>query len=165
MDALSTTGGLFGPAVKGVWLMREIATVLAKFDIVLGTILFLCTVIKWYVLKARIEANGWKSMNPCEVMTLIMYTIPVFGQMCFLALMTTLDEGAARKREEAGRLQVACQEILGQPEEFPEHVVGEVDGVRRRCDRIYGGEALFAGEGCRSADMEVVGHKCCGGVR
>lgn len=102
MDALSTTGGLFGPAVKGVWLMREIATVLAKFDVVLGTILFLCTVIKWYVLKARIEANGWKSMNPCEVMTLIMYTIPVFGQMCFLALMTTLDEGAARKREEAG---------------------------------------------------------------
>ena len=93
---------LQGPAVKGVWLMREIATVLAKFDVVLGTILFLCTVIKWYVLKARIEANGWRSMNPCEVMTLIMYTIPVFGQMCFLALMTTLDEGAARKREEAG---------------------------------------------------------------
>ena len=91
-----------GPAVKGVWLMREIAIAAARFDVVLGGILFMCTVIKGYVLKARIEANGWKSMNPCEVMTLIMYTIPVFGQMCFLALMTTLDEGAALKREEAG---------------------------------------------------------------
>ena len=93
MDALSTTGGLQGPDAKGVWLMREFATVLAKFDIVLGGILFLCT---------RIEANGWKSMNPCEAMTLVMYTIPVFGQMSFLALMTTLDEGAVLTREEAG---------------------------------------------------------------
>ena len=79
MDALSTTGGLQGPDAKGVWLMREFATVLAKFDIVLGGILFLCTVIKWYVLKARIEANGWKSMNPCEAMTLVMYTIYARG--------------------------------------------------------------------------------------
>ena len=102
MDALSTTGGLQGPDAKGVWLMREFATVLAKFDIVLGGILFLCTVIKWYVLKARIEANGWKSMNPCEVMTLLIYIIPVFGPMSFLALMTTLDEGAVLTREEAG---------------------------------------------------------------
>ena len=70
--------------------MRGIAIAAARFDVVLGGILFMCTVIKWYVLKARIEANGWKSMNPCEVMTLIMYTIPVFGQMCFLALMTGL---------------------------------------------------------------------------
>ena len=44
-------------------------------------------------------------------------------------LMREIAIAAALKREEAGRLQVACQEILGQPEELPEHVVGEIDGV------------------------------------
>jgi len=62
-------------------------------------------------------------------------------------------------------LQVACQEIFGQPEELPEHVVGEVGGVRRRCDRIYVGEALLAGEGCRAGDVEVAGYQSSGGAR
>ena len=82
--------------------MREIAIAFVEYNLVLGGILFLSTVVKWYVLKARIEENGWKSMNPCEVMTLLIYIIPVFGPMSFLALMTTLDEGAARSRAEVG---------------------------------------------------------------
>ena len=82
--------------------MREIAIAFVEYNLVLGGILFLSSVVKWYVLKARIEENGWKSMNPCEVMTLLIYIIPVFGPMSFLALMTTLDEGAARSRAEVG---------------------------------------------------------------
>ena len=82
--------------------MREIAIAIALFDVTFGTILFLSTVVKWYILKAKIEGNGWQSMNPCEVMTLLIYIIPVFGPMSFLALMTTLDEGAARSRAEVG---------------------------------------------------------------
>ena len=82
--------------------MREIAIAIALFDVTIGTILFLSTVVKWYILKAKIEGNGWQSMNPCEVMTLLIYIIPVFGPMSFLALMTTLDEGAARSRAEVG---------------------------------------------------------------
>ena len=81
--------------------MREIAIAFVEYNLVLGGILFLSSVVKWYVLKARIEENGWKSMNPCEVMTLLIYSVPVFGPMSFLALMTTLDEGAARRREDA----------------------------------------------------------------
>ena len=82
--------------------MREIAIAFVEYNLVLGGILFLSSVVKWYVLKARIEENGWKSMNPCEVMTLLIYSVPVFGPMSFLALMTTLDEGAARSRAEVG---------------------------------------------------------------
>ena len=82
--------------------MREIAIAIALFDVTFGTILFLSTVVKWYILKAKIEGNGWQSMNPCEVMTLLIYSVPVFGPMSFLALMTTLDEGAARSRAEVG---------------------------------------------------------------
>ena len=82
--------------------MRDIAIAIALFDVTFGTVLFLSTVVKWYMLKAKIEGNGWESMNPCEVMTLLIYIIPVFGPMSFLALMTTLDEGAVRSRAEAG---------------------------------------------------------------
>ena len=81
--------------------MRDIAIAIALFDVTFGTVLFLSTVVKWYMLKAKIEGNGWESMNPCEVMTLLIYSVPVFGPMSFLALMTTLDEGAARRREDA----------------------------------------------------------------
>ena len=81
--------------------MRDIAIAIALFDVTFGTVLFLSTVVKWYMLKAKIEGNGWESMNPCEVMTLLIYSVPVFGPMSFLALMTTLDEGAVTRRTDA----------------------------------------------------------------
>ena len=84
--------------------MRDIAIAIALFDVTFGTVLFLSTVVKWYMLKAKIEGNGWESMNPCEVMTLLIYIIPVFGPMSFLALMTTLDEGAVTSRADAGSI-------------------------------------------------------------
>ena len=82
--------------------MRAIAIAFVEYNVVLGGILFLSTVIKWYALKAKIEGNGWKNMNPCDVVTFLIYCIPVFGPMSFLALMTTLDEGAATSRADAG---------------------------------------------------------------
>ncbi len=72
-------------------------------------ILFLSTVVKWYMLKERIEANGWSGMNPCEFITFLVYLIPVVGQMTFLAAMTTMDEGAAVSREEAS--DVICVQV------------------------------------------------------
>ena len=84
--------------------MRTLAIAFVEYDLVLGGILFLSTVIKWYVLKSRIEENGWKNMNPCDVVTFLIYCIPVFGPMSFLALMTTMDEGAATSRAEAGSI-------------------------------------------------------------
>ena len=82
--------------------MRTIAVAFVEYDLLLGGILFLSTVIKWFALKARIEENGWKNMNPCDALTLLIYCIPIFGPMSFLALMTTLDEGAATSRDDAG---------------------------------------------------------------
>ena len=82
--------------------MRTIAIAFAEYNAVLGGILFLSTVVKWYALKAKIEENGWKNMNPCDALTLLIYCIPIFGPMSFLALMTTLDEGAATSRDDAG---------------------------------------------------------------
>ena len=86
--------------------MRETAMLIVKelalFDVTFTAILFLSTVVKWYVLRDRIEGNGWQNMNPCDVMTLLIYAVPVFGPMSFLALMTTLDEGAARSRAKDG---------------------------------------------------------------
>lgn len=82
--------------------MQTVLIAVIEFDLVLSGILFLCTVLKWFFLKARIEKNGWENMNPCDMMTLLVYAIPVFGQMCFLAVMTLLDFGAGHTREEAG---------------------------------------------------------------
>ena len=84
--------------------MRTLAIAFDEYELVLGGILFLSTVIKGYVLKSRIEENGWKNMNPCDVVTFLIYCIPVFGPMSFLALMTTMDEGAATSRAEAGSI-------------------------------------------------------------
>ena len=81
--------------------MRAIAIAFVEFNVVLGGILFLSTVVKWYALKAKIEGNGWQNMNPCDALTLVIYCIPVFGPMSFLALMTTLDEGAVTSRKDA----------------------------------------------------------------
>ena len=81
--------------------MRAIAMAFVEFNVVLGGILFLSTVVKWYALKAKIEGNGWRCMNPCDALTLVIYCIPVFGPMSFLALMTTLDEGAVTSRTDA----------------------------------------------------------------
>ena len=82
--------------------MRTIAVAFVEYDLLVCGIRFLSTVIKWFVLKARIEENGWKNMNPCDALTLLIYCIPIFGPMSFLALMTTLDEGAATSRDDAG---------------------------------------------------------------
>ena len=84
--------------------MRAIAIAFVEYNVVLGGILFLSTVIKWYALKAKIEGNGWKNMNPCDTLTLLIYCIPVFGPMSFLALMTTLDEGSVTSRADAGSI-------------------------------------------------------------
>lgn len=82
--------------------MVDILKAVIGYDLVLGGILFLTTVVKWYALRPRIEKNGWENMNPCDAMTFLVYAIPVFGPMSFLALMTTLDEGAVTSRAEAG---------------------------------------------------------------
>ena len=62
-------------------------------------------------------------------------------------------------------LEVPQQKVLGEPEELPEHVVGEVDRIRRSRDGGDVPEALFAGEGQGPGDVEVVGDKGAGGVR
>ena len=84
--------------------MVDILKAVIGYDLVLGGILFLTTVVKWYALKPRIEKNGWENMNPCDAMTFLVYAIPVFGRMSFLALMTTLDEGAVTSRADAGSI-------------------------------------------------------------
>lgn len=82
--------------------MRNVIVSVIAFDLILGGILFLCTVSKWYLLRSRIERNEWKNLNPCDALTLLVYVIPVFGEMSFLALMTLLDYGAEHAREEVG---------------------------------------------------------------
>ena len=84
--------------------MRAIAIAFVEYNVVLGGILFLSTVVKWYALKAKIEGNGWRCMNPCDVLTFLSYCIPVFGPRSFLALMTTLDEGSVTSRADAGSI-------------------------------------------------------------
>ena len=80
--------------------MEAIIKVFAVFHAVLGGILFMSTMAKWFILKKKIEENGWKNMNPCSLLTFVIYVIPVLGPMSFLAVMTTMDEGAALRRSE-----------------------------------------------------------------
>ena len=65
--------------------MRELLTYLAMFQVVLSVIL-----------------NSWEQASPCGLQTVILFLIPVFGPMCFLAAMTILDDAARYTKEETG---------------------------------------------------------------
>jgi hypothetical protein len=82
--------------------LRELLTYLAMFQVVLSVILYVCIVVKWHVLKSRIKANSWEQASPCGLQTVILFLIPVFGPMCFLAAMTILDDAARYTKEESG---------------------------------------------------------------
>ena len=82
--------------------MREILTYLAMFQVVLSVILYVCIVAKWYFLKSKITANSWEQMSPCSLQSLILFLIPVFGAMSFLAAMTIMDDAARFSKEETG---------------------------------------------------------------
>lgn len=87
--------------------LREILTYLAMFQVVLSVVLYVCIVAKWYFLKSKITANSWEQMSPCSLQSLILFLIPVFGAMSFLAAMTIMDDAARFSKEETGnRLDV-----------------------------------------------------------
>lgn len=84
--------------------MRTFLVYFAMFQAVLACILFLCAVLKWYMLKSRIEANGWKQVSPCGWLTLVYFLIPLAGPTSFLAVMTILDQAAESTKVEADNL-------------------------------------------------------------
>ena len=66
------------------------------FQVVLSAILYLCIVLKWYILKPKIEANSWQ--------TLLNFLIPIYGPVTCLAGMSILDEAAHHSKAEADNL-------------------------------------------------------------
>ncbi|HAB94271.1 MAG TPA: hypothetical protein DCF49_05845 [Lachnospiraceae bacterium] len=84
--------------------MGRVIIYLIMFQVVLSFILYLCIVLKWYILKPKIEANSWYQTSPCGVQTLLNFLIPVYGPLSCLAAMSILDEAAQRTKAEAENL-------------------------------------------------------------
>ena len=84
--------------------MGTVLTYFVMFQVVLSAILYLCIVLKWYILKPKIEATSWYQTSPCGWQTLLNFLIPIYGPVTCLAGMSILDEAAHHSKAEADNL-------------------------------------------------------------